>query len=210
MKIIENNKKVKIDQVQPNTYNPKPDFNSTDELKVEFGKIKESLRIHGQIDPVLVREIETDKYELINGYHRWMAMKELKFTEVEIKNLGIMSKEDAIKKALSTEELRVPLDVIEVAKLIKQVADSEAGLEGLPYLQEEIEKKIALLEFDWDNFQDTGETDELPDVKTFKIIVTTEQRTIIMQAMEKIKTAQGGIKDGRAMELICADFLAGH
>ena len=80
MKIIENNQVVSISGVRPNEYNPKPNYNDTEELKQEFQKIKTSLRIHGQIDPVLVRQVkENDGYEIINGYHRYVAMKELGF-----------------------------------------------------------------------------------------------------------------------------------
>lgn len=68
-KIIENNQIVDIDLVIPNNYNPKPDYNSTEELQLEFQKIKDSVEYHGQMDPLIVREVN-GKYELINGYHR--------------------------------------------------------------------------------------------------------------------------------------------
>jgi len=154
MKIIENNFVVAIDKVKPNGYNPKPDYNSTDELKAEFEKIKNSIRVHGQIDPIQVRELGKGMYEIVNGYHRWVAMKELGFKEIEIKNLGKMSRVKAIMKALSFEVLKIPLDIIESAKLAKEVRDSEEDLSGLPYTPEELENKIRLLEFDWDNFKE--------------------------------------------------------
>ena len=58
-----------------------------DSLKKEFERIKKSLQEHGQMDPIIVREIEDNKYEIINGYHRWNAMKDLGYYECEIKNL---------------------------------------------------------------------------------------------------------------------------
>lgn len=152
-RITQNNLIIDIDKIQPNDYNPKPDFNESEELKLEFDKLKRSLEHHGQIDPLLVREIGKDKYELVNGYHRWLAMKELGWKKAEIKNLGKISRIDAIKKALSTEEIRIPLDIIEVAELVKNIRESEEGLEGLPYTAEEIQEKIDLLEFDWESFK---------------------------------------------------------
>jgi len=161
MKIIENNFVVAIDKVKPNGYNPKPDYNSTDELKAEFEKIKNSIRVHGQIDPIQVRELGKGMYEIVNGYHRWVAMKELGFKEIEIKNLGKMSRAEAIKKSLSFEELKIPLDIIESAKLIKELKDAEEDLSGLPYTEEEISNKIALLNFDWNDFErEKGEEDD--------------------------------------------------
>jgi len=206
MKILENNLKVPIDKIKPNKYNPKPDYNESEELKVEFGKIKNSLKVHGQVDPLQVREVE-DYYELVNGYHRLKAMQELGFKEAEVKNFGKISEEEAIKIALSMEELRIPLDIIETAKLIKRIKESETGLEGLPYLEEEIKQKIELLEFDWSQFE--GERDTLaPDVRTLSIVVTEEQREVIMRAIKKVMD-EDGVKEGRALEIICGDFLAG-
>jgi len=205
MRILENNLKVQIDKIKPNNYNPKPDYNESEELKVEFEKIKNSLRVHGQVDPLQVREVK-DYYELINGYHRLKAMEELGFKEAEIKNFGKISEEEAIKIALSMEELRIPLDIIETAKLVKRIKDSEVGLEGLPYLEEEIKQKIELLEFDWSRFE--GEVNTLaPDVKTLSIIVTEEQREVILRAIKRVMD-EDGVKEGRALELICASFLA--
>ena len=151
-KIIENNKIVGIEEIKANDYNPKLSYKDSPELMIEFDKLKKSLEYHGQIDPLLVREVKSG-YELVNGYHRLEAMKELKWKRVEIKDLGKISRIEAIKKALSTEELRIPLDVIEVAELIKGIKDSEGSLEGLPYLEEEIENKIKLLNFDWSKYE---------------------------------------------------------
>ena len=69
MEIFQNNKVVDIELLIPNNYNPKPDYMATEELQLEFSKIKDSLEYHGQIDPVIVREMN-GKYEIINGYHR--------------------------------------------------------------------------------------------------------------------------------------------
>lgn len=85
--ITENNQIVDINLLSPNKYNPKLDYNSTPELQREFERIKKSLIDHGQIDPVIVRKIENG-YEIIDGFHRYCAMKELGWTKCEIKDLG--------------------------------------------------------------------------------------------------------------------------
>ncbi|MHA1867143.1 MAG: ParB/RepB/Spo0J family partition protein, partial [Candidatus Heimdallarchaeaceae archaeon] len=98
MEIRGKNLIVSIDKIVPNDFNPKPDYNSTEELRIEFERIKNSLKNHQQIDPIIVRELPEKelkkkpgmrkKYEIINGYHRWAAMKELGVKKVEVKNLG--------------------------------------------------------------------------------------------------------------------------
>jgi len=208
MQIVENNLKVDINGLVPNDYNPKPDYNETEELKKEYEKIKDSIRIHGQVDPILVRQLEdVDKYEIVNGFHRWTAMKELDFKEVEVKNLGVISREQAIKMALSTEDTKIPLDIIEVAQLVKHLKEIGDDMMGLPYSLEEMEQKIELLGFDWDSLEPKEESDI--EVKTLSIIVTTEQKEIITKAMSKVKEEGSHVKDGRALELICADYLSG-
>lgn len=163
-KIIENNQIVDIDLVIPNNYNPKPDYNSTEELQLEFQKIKDSVEYHGQMDPLIVREVN-GKYELINGYHRWQAMKDLGFTKVEIKNLGVISKNEAIKKTLSFEELKIDLDTVETAKLVKALKGDQDSLKGLPYFTDEIEDKLKMLDFNWKDYDGEGGLDDLGNKK---------------------------------------------
>jgi len=204
-KIIQNNLVVDIDKVKPNNYNPKPDFKESEELKIEFNRIKNSLYHHGQLDPIQVRELKDGKYEIVNGYHRWLAMKELGMKKVEIKNLGKISRKEAIKIALSLEETKIPLDVLEVAELVKNL--KKIG-EGLPYSMEEIQNKISLLEFDFDKFKEEAIIPEDIDMVTLTLKVTPEQKEIILRGIEYLKEKEG-VSEGRALELIVADFLAG-
>ena len=171
MKIIENNQVVDIKKVRPNNYNPKKKIEEDEDNRIQYEKVKKSIREHGQIDPVLVREVENG-FEIVNGFHRYMAMKELGYDKIEIKNLGKISRQDAIAKALSTEEIHIPLDQIEVAELVKEYKESEFDLNLLPYNTEEIQEKIELLDFDWDSFNNQDDFVDLEEDKkgTRKVI----------------------------------------
>jgi len=154
-KIIKDNLIVDINSVRPNNYNPKLNYKSTNDNRVQFEKFKNSLIIHGQINPVKVRQtIDKDRYEIIDGYHIWTAMKELEFKEIEIKDFGNISREEAIKIFLCSEELKIPLDIVDTAKLVKEIKGLNIGLKGLPYTEIENENKIKLLEFDWSQFEE--------------------------------------------------------
>jgi len=154
-KIIENNLIIKIDKIRPNDYNIKLDHHSTNEGRVQFVRVKQSLMFHGQMESIKVRYIsDEDYYEIINGYLIWSAMKELGFEEAEVKNFGGITREEAIKKYLSLEELKIPLDVIEVSQLLKKIKESDISLRGFPYAGKEIDEKIKLLDFDWDQFNE--------------------------------------------------------
>src|SRR5690554_3422560 len=69
---------VAIDLVLPNPYQPRKDF--SDE---KLNELAESIRIHGVIQPLLVREYQ-GKYQLIAGERRLRASKLVGLTEVPI------------------------------------------------------------------------------------------------------------------------------
>ena len=205
MKIIENNLVVSIEKVIPNNYNPKLDYKESEELKREYEKIKKSLKVHGQVDPILIRENEDGKLEIVNGFHRWTAMKELGFKEIEVKNLGKISRNEAIKIALSTEETRIPLDVIEVAQLIKGLKEIGEDLKDLPYTLEEIKDKMELLEFDWKKF--TGEeidVVEVPegDVRSFEVPKSKLKEIEDFVSKKKVENREGIKEEEKKIRLL--------
>lgn len=153
-RINTDNKVVDINLVKPNTFNPKPDYNETEELKSEYQKIVDNISKQGQIGAVKVRRV-ANEYEIIDGFHRWNAMKELGYNEIEIKDLGEISREEAIVLSLNYERTNIPIDVIEEAKLIRELKEINEGLlSDLPFTESEIKDKIDMLEFDFDGFKD--------------------------------------------------------
>lgn len=211
MNINTDNKVVDINLVQPNTYNPKLNFRENEDNAKEFEKIKESIKIAGQIQAILVREIEGDKFEIINGYHRWEAMKELGFTEIEVKNLGKIDFDTAVSRALLTEDTKVPIDSIELASLIKELVTKEKPIEYwselLPYDAEIIQNKIEMLDFDWDSFKNKEGDDEglEGDNKKLVFILDPEQYDIVMQALEKSQRTT----NEHSLVIICNQYLDG-
>jgi len=155
-----NNLVVDIDCVTPNEYNPKVHYEEDEHNFHEYEKIKESIQKVGQIQPILVREIGKDRYEIINGFHRWSAMKELGFSQVEIKNLGKLTFDEALSRALLTEDTKVPIDKVELGKLFKEIVTIEKPIEYwadlLPYTPDLIKQQVELLDFDPDMYESEG------------------------------------------------------
>jgi len=154
IEINKDNLVVDIKKVFPNDYNPKrtdPEFQGYIET---IEKLKTSLRTKGQVQPIKVRKIGKG-YEIIDGYHTYIAMKELEATEIEIKNLGKMSFQDAAALCLTVENIKNPIDPIEEAALLQtlryefNISFDELSL-MVPYNVEEIEFKIDTLNFDFD------------------------------------------------------------
>ncbi|MBL4953379.1 nucleoid occlusion protein [Neobacillus sp. OS1-32] len=70
-------KKIPIDQIVPNRFQPRTVF---DEEKIE--ELSRTIHIHGIIQPIVVREYAANQFEIIAGERRWRAMKKLGWTEV--------------------------------------------------------------------------------------------------------------------------------
>jgi len=161
--INSDNKIVAISEVGPNKWNPKLPFADTPEGQKNFARVLKSLKKHGQIDPILVRDVKSG-LEIVNGYHRYMGMIDLGWTEVEIKNLGKISDYKAKAIALATEDAKIPLDRIKVAQMVTDILGFDhKGIDDLPYDAEEAEAMKKLLEFDFDQFEDDGKEIEDDD-----------------------------------------------
>lgn len=202
-----NIKVVPIDQVQPNGYNPK------DKETPEYEKVKESLRVKGLRLPIVVREYE-DKpnfYHIIDGEQRWTAAKDLGFVDVLIYSEGVVTDQEA-KELTIWYEQKVPFNELELAKLVVSMqADFPDNL-VLPFTDEEMARMQELVKFNWDDYGDDKIDDTLGDkdtgeLRTLSVIMSEDQYDVVIKAMDKVKEGTE-ISDARALELICADYLA--
>jgi len=200
--------KVAIDSVVPNDWNPKDKIEENEYNRRKYEEVKKSLEKKTQYQPILVRE-HGKGYQIIDGYHRWRALKELGYDEIIVWNLGNISDEQAIGITVDDVYLKIPATDILIAQLVKRMEDAGQDLEQLPYDSEQIQHFRDLADFDWDQFNKDKEPD-LSHLNFTTITVTTEQKEIIDQAVAKIRQDQNEeISEGRALELICADYLAG-
>ncbi|HEC91457.1 MAG TPA: ParB/RepB/Spo0J family partition protein [Candidatus Atribacteria bacterium] len=107
---------IDIDDLAPNIFQPRKDF---DREKME--ELKESIKKHGMIQPIVVREIATG-YELVAGERRLRAAKEIGMKRIPaiIKNF---SNEKSLEIALVENIQREDLNPIEQANAFKRLAD---------------------------------------------------------------------------------------
>jgi len=170
MEININTKKVKISELKPNEWNPKLKAGEDFDVEQQYAEVVKSIKNYGLIDPILVRSSCDKKklgyYEIINGYHRYLACKDLKFKEIVINDLGDISDQKAKKLTIVTEEVKIPIDQSKLSVLLKEMLNSEdldKLAEGLPYSKELIESKVQLLDFDWEKVEENnGELNEAP------------------------------------------------
>jgi len=172
---------------------------------------KEGIIKMGMVSPIDVRERDDGKFEIVDGYHRWRACRELGYSKILINNLGKISDEVAKKLVILKEKAKVPLDLVKTSMLLNELAKN-TSLEELAletgYDLPELKADLELINFDWEEYEKSL-TGDKSDLKTIEIVITKEQYEIFMKAVDKIREEEKDIKLGRALELICADFLAG-
>lgn len=195
-----------ISNVRPNTWNPKQKNTR------EYRKVLASIKRDGQKLPVVVRELkgkDGSEYEILDGEQRWTALKELGRKNVIIYNSGVVKDEDAKNETLWTQ-LQVPFDNLLLAPIV-----AELNLKGLemPFEDDMIQELIDIEQFQLEDMLKDQEEEkpesDLPDMEKFAISVTPDQLAIIKSAIEKVKDEFDNVSDGRALELICGDYLAG-
>ncbi len=109
-------REIEIDGLTPNLFQPRKDF---DREKME--ELKESIKKHGMIQPIVVRETATG-YELVAGERRLRAAKELglKMVPAIVKDF---SPEKSLEIALVENIQREDLNPIEQAISFKRLAE---------------------------------------------------------------------------------------
>ena len=137
-------KKIPIHQIVPNRFQPRTVF---DDEKIE--ELSRTIHIHGIIQPIVVREYETDKYEIIAGERRWRAMKKLEWEEVPaiIKNMSDTETASvALIENLQREELSPIEEAIAYGKLLElHNLTQEALAQRLGKGQSTVANKLRLL-----------------------------------------------------------------
>ncbi|MBL4885144.1 MAG: ParB/RepB/Spo0J family partition protein [Planctomycetaceae bacterium] len=107
---------IALDNIQRNSNQPRQHFE-----KESLAELAESVRIHGVLQPVLIRELG-DKYELIAGERRWLAAKQAGLTQIPCRVVDVV---DQIACEYSFEEnlKRKDLGVLEKAQAFRNYLD---------------------------------------------------------------------------------------
>jgi hypothetical protein len=194
-------KTVDIDQVRPNTWNPK------DRETEEYKTIKRGIELKGLRQPIFVRQ--NDGYEIVDGEQRWSACTELGYKRILIYDLGEISKKEAQELTLWFEQ-KVPFNEIDLAHLLADMVKSGEKLE-IPFDEVALENYLKMAEFDFDSYKTNSESEESMDQDDIAVYkVTLDQKSIIDKAIAVVREDKPDMTDGRALELISADFLSGH
>lgn len=133
-----------IANIIPNRFQPRTIF---DEEKIK--ELAQTIHTHGMIQPIVVRKIEGDSYELIAGERRWRAVQHLEWENVSV-IIRNMTDTETASVALIENLQREELTVIEEAKAYSQLLElhdltQEALAQRLGKSQSTIANKLRLL-----------------------------------------------------------------
>ncbi len=142
--IKEEIKQIPVLTIIPNRYQPRTVFN---EHKIE--ELALTIRTHGIIQPIVVREIEDGLYELIAGERRWRAVQSLRWETIPaiVKQLDDTETASvALIENLQREELTAIEEALAYVKLIElHNLTQEALAQRLGKGQSTVANKLRLL-----------------------------------------------------------------
>ncbi len=104
-----NSAMIPIEHIEVNPYNPRTDFNEE-----ALEALSQSISVHGLIQPVTLRRIHKDKYQLISGERRFRASQRAGLKEVPA-YVRVVNDQELIEMALVENIQREDLNAIEVA-----------------------------------------------------------------------------------------------
>ncbi len=107
--------KIDISKISPNKQQPRKNFEEK-----EIKELSNSIKNQGLIQPIVVREIENNEYEIIAGERRWRACQLAGLHSVECVVMSV-SEESVYELALVENIQRQNLNVVEEAKAYKNL-----------------------------------------------------------------------------------------
>lgn len=121
---------IQIKHIETNPFQPRTNFEET-----ALQELSDSIKLHGIIQPITVRKLGYDKYQLISGERRFRASQMAGLKEVPA-YIRIADDQEMLEMALVENIQREDLDPIEVSLSYKRLID-ECDL-----TQEQLSEKV--------------------------------------------------------------------
>ncbi len=121
---------LRISDIEPNRDQPRKDFDEEAMLQ-----LADSIREHGVLQPILVRPIDTDRFQIVAGERRWRASRMAGLTEIPAV-VREMTEDEMMQLAMIENLQREDLNAIEEALGYKLLIDRYA------MTQDEVAKRV--------------------------------------------------------------------
>ena len=121
---------IRISDIEPNREQPRKDFDEEAMLN-----LAESIRTHGVLQPILVRPVDEDRYQIVAGERRWRASRMAGLTEIPAV-IREMTEDEMMQLAMIENLQREDLNAIEEALGYKLL------MERYEMTQDEVAKRV--------------------------------------------------------------------
>ena len=115
--VVGNIIELEVDKIEVNPYQPRTHFNEQ-----AIGELAESIKSLGIIQPVTVRKVDRNQYQLVSGERRYRAAKSIGFDRIPA-YVRIANDQEALEMALVENIQRRDLDPIEIALSYQRLMD---------------------------------------------------------------------------------------
>lgn len=110
-------RQVPINQISPSPYQARRDFSN-------LASLTEDIRQRGVLQPILVRPIENDRFELVAGERRWRASQEAGLIKIPAV-VREFTEREALLVGLAENLQREDLNAYEIARAVVELAAAE-------------------------------------------------------------------------------------
>lgn len=123
---------VDIDLIEPHPKNVR---------QGDIGAISESLKAHGQYRPIVV---DKRTNQILAGNHTWKAAKSLGWTQIQAGFVETKDDDEAVRILLADNKANdlASYDDTELANLLKELAETDEGLEGTLFDGDDLDNLI--------------------------------------------------------------------
>ena len=181
--VVGNIIELEVDKIEVNPYQPRTHFNEE-----AIGELAESIKSLGIIQPVTVRKVDRNQYQLVSGERRYRAAKSIGFDRIPA-YVRIANDQEALEMALVENIQRRDLDPIEIALSYQRLMDEIQLTQN--QLSERVGKKrstvanyIRLLKLD--PIVQTGMRDGFLSMGHGRALINVEESEKQLEIYEKI------------------------
>ena len=198
--IIGNIVELDIEAIELNPFQPRTNFNEE-----TLRELASSIRELGVIQPITVRKLEFNKFQLVSGERRYRASKLIGLTSIPA-YIRIANDQESLEMALVENIQRQDLDPIEIALSYQRLIDEikltqEQMSERVGKKRSTIANYLRLLKLD--PIIQTGMRDGFISMGHGRAIINIENQSIQLDIYEKIITDKLSV---RATEQLVKNF----
>lgn len=195
-KVVGNIVELELDAIEINPFQPRTSFNE-DTLKELASSIKEL----GVIQPITVRKVGFNKYQLVSGERRYRASRLIGLSTVPA-YIRIANDQESLEMALVENIQRVDLDPIEIAlsyqRLIDEINLTQEQLsDRVGKNRSTIANYMRLLKLD--PIVQTGMRDGFISMGHGRALITLESQNLQLEVYEKVISNQLSVRQTEAL-----------